>query len=107
MASSPHVGDVGTVIEVQVVSTDPDTGVTAPVDLSAATGLQLVFLKPDQTRVAQTATLWGTGTDGKIKYVTVPGDLDQSGTWKVQAVVAVGGSVYHTDIAPLKVLPSL
>ncbi len=78
-----HVGDTGTVLLVTVVDQDG-----APVDISAATTLRIYLTRPDRTTVTKTAVRDTTGTDGKMRYTTQAGDLNQDGTWKIQGYVA-------------------
>ena len=97
IAASPNVGDVGTSIQLIVT----ENGV--PVNVSTATLLQITFSKPDASIVVKTASFVTDGTDGNIKYVTVAGDLDQSGTWSLQADVTMPGGVWSSDIQKMKV----
>lgn len=88
-----HVGDVGTEVVIQVVEWDEGEGEYVPVNVSAATAKTVYLTKPDGTVLTKTAAFDTTGTDGKIKYATVSGDLSVAGTWKVQGYVAgVGGT---------------
>ena len=57
--------------------------------------------------VPKTAVLVNTGTDGKMKYTTIAGDLDESGVLQLQARVAVGGADWKTDIVQFTVQPVL
>jgi hypothetical protein len=72
-------------------------------NLSNANNISIIFQKPDGTDLTKTASLTTNGTDGKIKYTTVAGDLDQIGTWQIQARVDFGASVFSTDIQKFKV----
>lgn len=94
-----HTGDVGAKIGLTI--TDCATGVA--VDVSAATSLSLIFIKPSGARVEQTAAFadfggaTGDGTDGRIMYTTTSGFLDEIGTWEVQGhVVDLTGEFYTT-----------
>jgi len=101
-----HYNDVGTVFLVTVQ--DCVSGTAAALDVSSATSLQLVFSAPDGTSSTKTATLNTDGTDGKIKYTTVDGDLDQVGTWRLQARVVFGVTGdWRSDISTFKVLENL
>lgn len=67
------------------------------VDISTATTKQITFRKPDGTSVTKTASFSSGGTDGRIQYVLVAGDIDQSGRWVVRAyVVLPSGKWYST-----------
>ncbi len=80
---------VGAVIEVTILED------TAALDVSTVTVKQLVFRKPGGTVVTKTASFSSDGTDGKLKYVTESGFLDEKSggqNWKVQAAVTFPGS---------------
>ena len=67
------------------------------VDVSAASTKQLKFKRPDGSSFTKTATFVTDGTDGKIQYVTVDGDLNMAGAWTQQGYVAgVGGFTGHS-----------
>ena len=77
-------GDVGTFLR-WTVSEDG-----SPVDVSGATVKQLKLLKPDGTQLTKTlvnstkSTDKKDGTDGRVEYVTVAGDVSAKGTYKWQ-----------------------
>lgn len=96
-----HVGDVGTMF----IATLVEDGVA--LDISAATTLEVVFAKPDGTAATRTAVFYSDGTDGKIRYATITGDLDQDGKWKVQAYVEMPSWSGHSDIATFRVYSNL
>lgn len=85
-----HVGDVGTIIRLTIVEKDEVT----PVDVSTSTLRKFYFLKPSGLKVNKTAVFNTDGIDGKLKYVVVAGDLDEAGTWQVQAYVEIGAANY-------------
>jgi hypothetical protein len=97
MASEIHAGDIGVVFNITVMNG------TTVLNLSNADNISIIFQKPDGNDLTKTATLLTNGTDGKIKYTTVSGDLDQIGTWQIQARVNFGISVFSTDIQKFKV----
>jgi hypothetical protein len=92
--------DIGTVFEATIL----DKGVVLPI--GAATSIVFIFAKPtlkppvegDVTRLVKTATFVTNGTDGKIKYTTIAGDLDRPGTWKVQAIVTLPTGNWHSKV---------
>ena len=59
--------------------------------------------KPSGTISTKTATFVSDGTDGKIHYTTVAGDLDETGMWKIQARVSNVTSDKRTDIGTFTV----
>ena len=75
-------------IGVAVVLTVNEAG--AAVDISAATSMQIIFAKPDGKTLTKTATFDSGGTDGKLKYSTIAGDLTKIGLWKVRASFILG-----------------
>lgn len=83
MSNCIYVGDVGTLFQVKIV--DCDTGLA--IDISSATVKQIVFEDPLGAVVRQTASFVTDGTDGWLEYSVVDGDLDMSGTWKIQGYV--------------------
>ena len=101
-ANEIRVGDVGTTFEDTVKDQDGEI-----VDISTASNLDMIFRKPDDTPVVQTADLTGDGSDGKMEYVTVEGDLDQAGEWQRQGLVEVGGGIWRTDIKKFRVYDNL
>ena len=101
-----RVGNIGVVFEVDVIDQDGN-----PVDISNAviTTRQIIFVKPRiKTRLAKTGVLVNDGTDGKMKYTSVSGDLDEVGVYKIQAsIVFVSGATLTTDIGTFEVAENL
>jgi hypothetical protein len=98
-----HVGDVGTIIRLTITE---DDGTTA-VDVSSATTKTFYFEKGDRSRVSKTAEFNTDGSDGKLKYTTVAGDIDKTGTWQVQAYVEIGTAKYYSTKARFYVANTL
>ena len=98
-----HVGDIGTVIEVTVK--DKTSGDVVPID--AATTMTLFFNKSDGTTIERTATHTTDGSDGKMFYTTISGDINMAGEWKYQAYVVLPGGAWRGDILEFYVLPNL
>ena len=94
--------NVGTSFELTVHDQDGTV-----VDLSSATTKSIVFAKPDGTTVTQTATLVNTGTDGKMQYTSIAGDIDQGGVWNVQGLVTIGTATWRTAVHVFDVLENL
>ena len=97
MASEIHYGDIGVNFNITVMNG------TAVLDVSNANSINIIFQRPDGSDLTKTATLVTNGTDGNIRYTSVSGDLDQVGTWQIQARVNFGASVFSTDIQKFKV----
>ncbi len=80
----------GAVVLITLTMKDQDGAV---IDISTASAKKIVFEKPDNTTVEQTADFVTTGTDGKIKFQTSSTDLTQAGLWQLQGKVTVAGVV--------------
>ena len=78
--------DVGVALQAAVKKRDGSA-----LDVSAATSLTMVFTKPDGETISRPANAANGGADGVVQYVTAEGDLDQTGTWKVDVVVEAPG----------------
>lgn len=101
MTEEIHQYDIGTDIEVTVRD-----GASA-VDISAATAKYLNFYKPSGGSVAKSATLSSDGTNGKMKYTTVSGDLDEVGIWKLQAYLELGAWKGHSSTVSFEVFENI
>ncbi len=98
-----HVGDVGTVFEATIL----EDGV-AITDLADATGLEVIFERPDGTTITRTATIsTPPGADGKIRYVTTAEDLTVAGDWRWQAKLTYATGTWRTSIGEFTVSPNL
>ncbi len=100
-ANEVRVGDIGTVFEITLMDG------TTVVDVSTATTLEIIFVKPKGTRLTKTASFSATGTDGKIKYTAVSGDLDTQGVWQIQAHIIMPTGAWRSDIQTFEVCANL
>lgn len=96
-----RVDDIGTIIELVI----EDAGVV--VDISLATTKQIIFYPPSGPFVTKTAEFSTNGTDGKIRYALVEGDLDEGGVWKVQGRVTLPTGTWRTNIDSFRVYTNL
>ena len=101
MASEIHVDDIGVNFNITVMNG------SVPLDVSNADNIYIIFQKPDGSDLTKSASIVNTGSDGNIRYTTVAGDLDQVGTWQIQAKVDFGISFFSTDIQRFKVQRNL
>lgn len=101
MTAEIHVGDVGTVFEVTV----QENGVA--LNISTATTKQILLRKPDGTVLTKSAAFVTNGTDGKISYTTIAGDLSSEGQWKIQAYIVLTTGSWHSDAQRFDVFPNL
>lgn len=100
-ANEIHLNDIGTIFTVTMMED------TAVVDLTGITTSELVFTKPDKSKVTQTGVVDANPATGIIRYTTVTGDLDQTGRWKWQAVVVIPGWEGSSDIGEFIVYGNL
>ena len=88
--------------------------VETPIDISNATSKTLVIRKPDGTVLTNSAVFTpvssggtGTGTDGKISYFSVSGDLDLKGLYRIQGIVSNPSGTWSSSIDKFKVSSNL
>jgi hypothetical protein len=101
MSSEIHVNDIGT----RFLATIQDSGEV--VNVSGASMLSMTFKKPNDTVFYRSGTLYTNGSDGKVYYDTVAGDLDEPGLYKLQGRVALPSGTYYTDIYTFQVFCNL
>ena len=84
-----HVGTIGFDLIVQFL----DCAGGDVIDLLAAgiTASAILLKDPDGLKTSHVAAFVTDGSDGKIHYTTVLGDLDVPGNWKLQGVVENAG----------------
>lgn len=97
-----HVGDIGTEIRLTIVDQDAKA-----VPLTGYVQMKLDIKKPDATIVTRDLVFLNTGTDGKVKYVSVLGDFDQAGTYTFQAFVKLTGGQWSSTKDTKKVEKNL
>jgi hypothetical protein len=96
MASEIHVDDVGTRFSLTI----QESG--SGVDVSNASTISVIFRKPDDEVIVRSGVKLTDGTDGKVYYDTVAGDLDEAGHYKLQAKIILTSGTYYTDIYDFK-----
>lgn len=97
-----HVGDVGTPIRLTIKD---EKG--AVVDVSAATTKEITIESPHGEAAVHPAAFTTDGTDGKIEYVTVAGDIHEAGTWSRQGYVVLPSGEWRTAVLPFDVEDNL
>lgn len=90
------IDDVGAVLSATII--DPATN--AALNISTATTTDYHCRKPDQTTVVFSASFVTDGSDGRITYTTLAGDLDQAGTWLLEARIVSGTQDFRTITQP-------
>ena len=101
MASQIRKDDFGTVFNATVLD-----GGTA-VDISTTTKKEFVFEKPNKTLLTVDGTFNTDGTDGKMRYTTVSGDLNDAGNWSVQTKFTFASTFWTSDVFKFKVHENL
>lgn len=97
-----RVGDVGTVLEIEVLE---DCDAILPVQ--TATIKKITILRPDKSSFVRDAIFSVDGTDGKIYILTIAGDLTMSGTYYIQAYIELPAWQGHSDIDDFEVEDNL
>lgn len=104
MGADVHLNDIGTIFELTILDQDD-----AVVNVSSAVGAGtkvIRFEKPDGSVVSQEAVFSTNGTDGKIRYVSLSGDIDQVGTWSMQGFVNITAGEFSTECPEFPVRPN-
>lgn len=92
MSDNIQVGVIGLVITLTITEDD------AAVNISSATTKRIHIRKPDGEVLQKTAAFTTTGSDGKLTYTTIAGDIDLAGEYKAQAYVIMSGFTGHSTI---------
>lgn len=92
MPSYIRVGDYGTAINITIKDQDEN-----PVDISSASDLALSFIKPDQTILSKSGIFVSDGTDGRLRYTIIDGDIDMAGIWEIEANIVMPSGNYTSD----------
>lgn len=100
-ANEIHLNDIGTLFIFTIQES------TSPVNLSSALVRQMLFKTPSGSILTKSASLVTDGTDGKIKYATVSGDLSVAGAWSLEAYVELTTGSWHSDISYFDVYPNV
>lgn len=89
--------DIGTIF----ILTIKDGETTVPIQ--SASTKEVCFEKPDGSVVTKDAAFLTDGSDGKIIYTSVSGDLDIVGGWRIQAHVVIDTGTFSSSIEPFTV----
>lgn len=92
------------VLPIQLTIKDQDD---ATINISAATAKKIRIRKPDNSVLEKDAAFVSDGADGKITYTTETTDLNQVGTYQLQAVVTLSSVAYPSDLETLEVMANL
>lgn len=85
-----QTGDYGTIVRFTL-------SVDGVIDnLSTVTAKTIRFRKPNGTTFDRTASFTTDGTDGKVQYTTIAGDISIKGNWRVAARITFSNRFYET-----------
>jgi hypothetical protein len=102
MANEVHLYDIGTVFELTLKDG------AAAADISAFTTRKFRFQRPSGDCEIVDATFVTDGTDGKLEYTTVSGDIDETGMWNLQARITDGsGNRFHSEVVEFEVFTNI
>jgi hypothetical protein len=105
-----HVFDHGTLIYAEVRN-----GRNHVVDLSEATTIRIIFMRPDGSGFMKDAQLGPyppdsnvlPGSDGTLYYIVEPGDWDTEGQWFFQFYIEVGAGAWYSSAVAFTVFPNI
>lgn len=102
--------DIGTKFEViiydRVYDAITNTFTESILDLTNAISAEIIFKRADGTTMTKTAVI-DSGTEGKIHYITVDGDLSLPKTWKLQGRVVFPSGVWSSTVNTFTVSDNL
>lgn len=98
-----HENAIGIVFQVTIQDCDTN----AAVRLENAITKQVHFKKPDGSTIIRNCDFVTDGADGKIEYITIAGDLNLTGIWRVQYFVDLPTISTGTSMESFEVEPNL
>ncbi len=97
-----HVDNIGTTFKCTILNGD---GIE---NVSGATTKNIIFTRPDGTKMTKAASFYTDGSDGIITYTVVSGDLSVAGLWRIQGYVEYSASEqYYSNIKTFTVYGNL
>ena len=99
MTTDLHLLDEGTVLRFTIKEG------SAALDVSSATVLTLKLKRKDKTIQEHDMVFTTDGTDGKVEYVTLTGDIPagNKGKWQAQVYLEMPGGKWHTSKVDVEV----
>ena len=105
-----HVDDIGTAMQIEVTTQDPDTLVCSALDISGATSQTITIRQPDGTSRTAAATFVTDGTDGQMEILSILGDFPSEGPgyrYQGHVVFTAGVDEKYTAVLEFEVFPNL
>lgn len=100
-ANEIHKDDIGTIFTITVYDG------SSVADISTATDKRIIFKQPDGNSLTVSGSFYTNGTDGKLTYTTVTGDLSVDGRWRIQAYLTFPSGKFKSDIGVFRVHDNL
>lgn len=101
-----HVNDINTIFRVTIYDTT-STGGSVVSDVSSASTITFTFKRPDGSTFTKSGSLTNDGTDGKVQYTTIDGDLNTSGTWSIQVLIVSSAGTHNTSVGTFRVFENI
>lgn len=98
-----HRQDIGTEFRVTLVVDDKGT----PDDVSTATAIVFIFEPPGKVTFERAGSFVTDGTDGKVKYLLVSGDIGVGGLYRLQVKITTPAGTWHSTIKDFFVAENL
>jgi len=96
-----HEGDIGTVLVATLKNNN------AIVNISTATTKHIFLQKPSGSVLTKDGTFTTDGTDGKLQYTTIIGDLNETGVWQIQLLIINPSGTWRSNVEEFSVFPNL
>ena len=77
------------------------------INVRDASSLKIKLLTPSGVTKERTASFLTSGVDGAIQYTTNEKDLEEPGTYKIQAEYIIGGETQSTRLGTFRVGPNV
>jgi hypothetical protein len=97
------VGDIGTSFSVTI----KDKATSNIIPLQNATIKTFTLQRPNGSKVSRDALFATNGTDGKLKFITIDGDITLPGSYRLQAYVELPDGHWYTSIVNITAEPHL
>ena len=91
---TPHLNDWGTPFTLTIYDSSG-----CVLDISSASPIEMLFITPSGSTLTKEAVFSTDGTDGKLKYTSVEGDLIETGEWKYCGRVTFINGMWTTDLS--------
>ena len=92
MTQKTTLTDLGTALQATIVEDG------AHVDVSTATAKVIILKAPGGETIEKTAQNIGDGTDGRVQYIRVSGDIEDLGRWNYRFKVTFSGASIFTNV---------